>query len=346
MHRTSTMTTSTVSSGMSVDDYNGAPLINPRVQHIRRSGSFSSMSAGSDSSSNRPPKRAPSYGKRTTESDSSSSANLSDMTKVESDYVFVQRHRKDSSSSTASSDEEEKARSKNAKKARRHDPTPPPPSLPCSPDVEPPKTKPFAVLRRKIEVGPLLAKALPQLPKAPESPRRAPAPPAPPTPSPAPAPTHAPQQQPPTRSRASMQRNPSFLGPELPHLIAASATGRQRFSGCPSSFRTQTPGGTSLLEPTSPTLVRKRERVTARATPPGALLAAAAVAAADAADADVNSSRRLRRVKGTVTNPPPQSRLAHAGPARRISFGSMAGATEDGAAPASTLDLGSAFQLQ
>lgn len=298
---------------MSVDSYTGAPLLDPRVQRIRHSGSFSSMSAKSETSSIPRPrvlKRAPSYG-------ASSNNSSSESTKIDVDG-FV-RQRKDSNGSTASSDEEEKERTKNAKKARRKSPTVPPAVLPCSPSPKKPKS---SAAKKKIELGPLLGK--PMLPPKPleetvTSPRR---------------PSH--------RPRANLQRNPSIIGPELPHLIAASVTASVPYSACPSSFRGQTPGGASLLpahSPPSPMVTRpsKRERASAVVSPPAET--------PPMSPGSPTSQRRLRRVKGTTISPLP--RLAPAGPARRISFGSLVAPSEEGSSgpSAASLALGSAFQL-
>lgn len=181
-------------------------------------------------------------------------------------------------SDATSSDEEEKLRSMKAKKARMK--TPSPIASPTSPIKHPDAFKP----QRNPQKSPTA--------KTPRSSKDI-------------ATRH------PTKPRANVQRNPSILGGELPHLQ-------------------------SSLEP--PTPIRRTPR-SARLTTHLSPKSPDATPLESAFFATPASAKSVRRTKG--------SRLPNALIGRKISFGSPASPTEDGRNPFSDAAHGleSAFQL-
>ncbi|KAI0925813.1 hypothetical protein AcV5_008442 [Taiwanofungus camphoratus] len=196
-------------------------------------------------------------------------------------------------SDVTSSDEEEKLRSVKAKKARMkaQSPTPPPAS---SPVVSPEK------------------------PKSPKKPGSQPTNKAPRTNK-----DNPPRRS--TKAKANIQRNPSILGGELPHLqpnLQSPAANLIR-----PSPRTDISKSRKFSKPTDPVKSHIPTPATLTPTPP--------------ATPQNSQNKPLRRSKGT--------RLPQRPIARKISFGNIpAPEDEDSTGPASGfgLGLGSAFQLQ
>ena len=351
---------STLSSGslsMFSNSSNGIPLPDPRVQQVRRSDSFCSVAPVPPPKDNSPSssigiKRAPSYGA------------LAQGAKERIATYRSPAHVRDPSGSYPSSDEEEKIRTTRAKKMKTktgaidnivpttpHIGSSPPSSTPSSPrrSGTVPSTlaaKTPASLAVKDRVSPKgkstkLATGREERSKTVKSP----------TPANRPSnKTDGGKTKDKKESRPlamNLQRNPSMLGPELPHLrnAAKHASSAPAYGGTVTPPKIRSPSPVVLAVPApayggtvTPTKIR---------SPSPAVLAPPSPVVATIQVLDVPQSstspkaKTLRRVR----------RLA---PARRISFGSLVPGDEadaDGEGEAGEAShglsggLGSAFQL-
>ncbi|EIN09707.1 hypothetical protein PUNSTDRAFT_143172 [Punctularia strigosozonata HHB-11173 SS5] len=315
-------------------------VLDPRIQRIRRSDSFSSLSASNGSPRNSgvyalnvPPilKRAASYSTISTTSSDGTKISVDPPTpshlRTNHNNYFTRpqtmgHNRIDSfaSTSSTSSDEEDKARTKLAKKMRVKSPSPTPTAPPCTPGAPAPalgQGKSSTKTRRSQlpTLAPSKGFSTPQV----QAPTKKIA-------------TLSPSTTQRPRLRQNVQRNPSMLGPELPKIPASPSPTTETPA---LRAKTATPaGGASVkrkktsgaLSPASP------------GTPPPPTPASPSLSP--------GQHRPLRRMKAI-----PLKGVPHL--AKRISFGSLAAPREEAPAPVvhhlpRTDDgngLGSAFQL-
>lgn len=267
-------------SSVSSSDSYGQPVVDPRLQRIKRTESYCTPAH----SPTHALKRAPSFGAGSRRSSGAMSIDLSNR------------------DSDVTSDEEEKLRSLRAKRSRlkASSPIAPPVVLPLPSSPEKSKTQKKQGKSTTIKPAKI---GTPDSPMKVDSPRR------------------------PIRARATIQRNPSILGGELPQPQPDLLPPALRSSPAPKSHKRTRSNGSPASQNQTQTS--------------GTLQSAYSLSQIPSITPHHSPGRALRRTKGADH--------LRGGLGRKISFGSIMPSHDDenvGAVSGAGLGLGSAFQLR